>query len=32
MALIVFMLVIVGLCVLGACYGTDSRHSDGRNL
>jgi len=31
MILIAFTIVIVGLCVLGAVYGTDSR-LDNRNL
>jgi hypothetical protein len=28
MALIVFFLLVIGICVLGALYGVDSRHND----
>jgi len=28
MALIAFFLIVIGICVLGALYGVDSRDSD----
>jgi hypothetical protein len=28
MILVAFTLVVVGICVLGAVYGSDSRHSE----
>lgn len=30
MTAIIFLVGIVAVCVLGAVYGTDSRHIDGR--
>jgi hypothetical protein len=30
MLAILFLLAVVGVCVLGAVYGTDSRHTDPR--